>query len=98
MKIALAFSALLFATTLATAQQAERGDASKDLTNCPPSAAQNSTTGTASPDAQAVEKSAIVPSAEGHENSAAPTVQRNGEAVEVRSDCPQDASQPKPKS
>lgn len=97
MKIALALSALLFATTLATAQQIERGDASKDLTNCPPSSAQNATTGTASPDAQAVEKSAILPSAEGHEKSAAPTIQRNGESVEARADCPQDASQPSAK-
>jgi hypothetical protein len=74
------------------------GDASRDLTNCPASDAQNSTSGSASSDAQAVEKSAILPSAEGHEKSAAPTVQRDGESVEARSDCPQDAKQPKPKS
>lgn len=72
-----------------------QGDASKDLTNCPPSSAQGSTTGTASDSAQAVEKSAILPSAEGHQKSAAPTVQRNGESVEARRDCPQDADQPK---
>lgn len=98
MKAALTLSALIFFTTLAAAQTAERGDASKDMTNCPPSTAQNATTGAASTDAQAVEKSVILPSAEGHENSAAPTVQRKGEAVEVRPDCPQDASQPSSKN
>jgi len=75
---------------------AVRGDATKDMTNCPPSTAGKSTSGTASDDAQAIEKSAILPSAGGHENSAAPTVQRNGESVEARADCPQDADQPKP--
>lgn len=80
-------------TTAATAQTSpERGDASKDMTNCPPSSA---TTGAASENAQAVEKSAILPSAESHDKSAAPTVQRNGESVEARKDCPQDADQPK---
>lgn len=74
----------------------ERGDATKDLTNCPPSASGSSTSGAASPDAKAVEKSAILPSAGNHENSAAPTVQRNDQSVEVRTDCPQDADQPKP--
>lgn len=98
MKIALALSTLLFATALAAAQQNERGDASKDMTNCPPSAARNATTGAASSEAQAVEKSAILPSAGGHENSAAPTVQRHGESVEVHPNCPQDANQPNPKN
>jgi hypothetical protein len=74
-----------------------RGDATKDLTNCPP-ASTGQTTGAASHDAKAVEKSAILPSAEGHQQSAAPTVQRNGQAVEARTDCPQDAEQPKPKN
>jgi hypothetical protein len=87
---------LLGLVSLAAAQTTpSQGDASKDMTNCPPSSAQGSTTGTASDDAQAVEKSAILPSAEGHQNSAAPTVQRNGESVEARRDCPQDADQPK---
>lgn len=38
----------------------------------------------------AVEKSAIVPSAGGHANSAAPTVQSGGKAMEIRKDCPPD--------
>lgn len=92
-----AAAALLAATTVSAEPVLQgRGDAGKDLTNCPPASA--GTTGSASPDANAVEKSAILPSAEGHEQSAAPTVQRNGEAVEARTDCPQDAGQPKPKS
>jgi hypothetical protein len=83
-------------TNVASAQTLNgRGDADKALTNCPPSSA-GQTTGT-SPDAQAVEKSAILPSAENHEQSAAPTVERNGESAEARIDCPQDPAQPKPK-
>jgi hypothetical protein len=35
-----------------------------------------------------VEKSAILPSAGGHANSAAPTVQSDGKPMEVRPDCP----------
>ncbi len=89
---ALAAMATLAFSTLAIAQApAERGDASKDMTNCAP----GSTTGTSSQDAQAVEKSAILPSAEAHEQSAAPTVQRDGKSVEASTDCPQDPAQPK---
>ena len=36
----------------------------------------------------AVEKSAILPSAGGHANSAAPTVQSDGKPMEVKPDCP----------
>ena len=97
MRLVVTLSALVLSTGLAAALEPQRGDASKDLTNCTRSSAQESTTGAASSDAQAVEKSAILPSAEGHENSAAPTVQRNGESVEVRANCPQDSDQPKPK-
>lgn len=38
----------------------------------------------------AIEKSAILPSASGHANSAAPTVQQDGKAMQVRPDCPPD--------
>jgi hypothetical protein len=93
-KIALVLVAVL--TTSALAQTTTPvGDAKKDMTNCAPASAQSGTSGAASPDAQAVEKSAILPSAEGHEKSAAPTVQRDGQSVEARADCPQDADQPK---
>ncbi len=43
----------------------------------------------------AVEKSAILPSASGYANSAAPTVQSDGKPMEIRKDCPPDS---KPKS
>jgi hypothetical protein len=96
-RIVLTAAALLIAAGAAFAQTLEgRGDGNKDLTNCPPATA-GQTTGAASDDAKAVEKSAILPSAENHEQSAAPTVQRDGQAVEARTDCPQDADQPKPK-
>lgn len=87
---------ILIAASTASAQQLDGpGNANKDLTTCPISS-RGQTTGAASDDAMAVEKSAILPSAGGHEQSAAPTVQRDGEAVEARMDCPQDADQPKP--
>ncbi len=96
-RIALTAAIIVFATSTALAQKLDGpGNGNKDLTNCPPASA-GQTTGAASDDAQAVEKSAILPSAEGHEQSAAPTVQRDGKAVEARTDCPQDADQPKPK-
>jgi len=96
-RIALTAAALLIAAGAASAQKLEgRGDGTKDLTNCPPASA-GQTTGAASDNAKAVEQSAILPSAGGHEQSAAPTVQRDGKAVEARTDCPQDADQPKPK-
>ena len=96
--LAAAVAIVLIAAGTASAQQKieGRGDATKDLTNCPPAQA-GQTSGAASDDANAVEKSAILPSAGGHEQSAAPTVQRDGQAVEARTDCPQDADQPKPK-
>lgn len=42
----------------------------------------------------AMEKSAILPNASGHTNSAAPTVQSGGKPMEVNKDCPPE-SQPK---
>jgi hypothetical protein len=88
---------MMIAASTATAQKLDGpGNGNKDLTNCPPASA-GQTSGAASDDAQAVEKSAILPSAGGHEQSAAPTVQRDGKAVEARTDCGQDADQPKPK-
>jgi len=42
----------------------------------------------------AMEKSAVLPEAGGHSNSAAPTVQSAGKPLEVRSECPPD-SKPK---
>jgi hypothetical protein len=96
-RIVLTAAAMMIAASTATAQKLDGpGNGNKDLTNCPPASA-GQTSGAASDDAQAVEKSAILPSAGGHEQSAAPTVQRDGKAVEARTDCAQDADQPKPK-
>ena len=62
----------------------------KPLVNChPPS------NGAPAWDSQAVEKSAILPSAGGDTTSgASPTVQRHGQSVEVRSDCPPESNAP----
>ena len=101
--VATAVLALSGAAAFAQAPQPQ-GDAQKDLTTCAPSSA-GTTSGTSADDskgvqqgAMAVEKSAILPSAGGYQQSAAPTVQRQGESVEARADCPPDARQPKPKS
>lgn len=61
----------------------------KPMLNChPPS------NGALAWDSQAVEKSAILPSAGGDTTSAAPTAQRHGLSVEVRSDCPPESKSP----
>ncbi len=62
-----------------------KGDEKKVETNCPP--------GDKS-DAQAQEKSIILPSAGGHKDSAAPTVQREGETVMIDPKCKQDPAMP----
>lgn len=72
------------------------------LTNChtpgttgsaPPKSDETKSTG----NAQDVEKSAILPSVGGHQDSAAPTVQRDGKSVEARTDCPDEPQSAKPK-
>jgi hypothetical protein len=59
---------------------AVRGDETRQQTNCPPSKPN---------DAQPIEESAILPDAEGEQNSAAPTVQRQGETVVASPHCGQ---------
>ena len=77
--LVLAAAAILMLSGSASAQDSGL----KQLSNChPPSS------GAAAWDSQPVEKSAIVPSADGSTTSAAPTVQRHGLPVEARSDCP----------
>ena len=82
--------------SLAMAQQS-----APTLTNCHTPGTDASGTkegvGTTSGNAQAVEKSAILPSVGGHQESAAPTVQRDGKSVEARTDCPDDPTMTKPK-
>jgi hypothetical protein len=62
-----------------------RGDEKKTETNCPPSNPSN---------AKAQEQSIILPSAEGHKDSAAPTVKRDGETVMIDPKCKQDPVMP----
>jgi hypothetical protein len=80
---------VLLATTLAFGAHAQapevKGNEQKTETNCPPSNPAN---------AQAQEKSIILPSAEGHKDSAAPTVKRDGETVEIDPKCKQDPAMP----
>jgi len=58
------------------------------------SAAKEGPGGNEPPDQQAVERSAILPSAGQHEQSAAPTVQQNGEAVVAQTECPKPPNHP----
>jgi hypothetical protein len=92
--------AALFAVTPAFAQTPPA--ANQPETNCTPSSAASATaapsggqtTGNTA-NAMAIEKSAILPSAGGHANSAAPTVQSEGKAMQVRPDCPPDQTRSK---
>ncbi len=82
-------TSLLFAAMFAASANAQapqiKGDEKKVETNCPPSDPAN---------AQAQEKSIILPSAEGHKDSAAPTVKRDGETVSIDPKCKQDPAMP----
>jgi hypothetical protein len=69
----------------------------KPETNCTPSSASSAsdqTTGSTG-NSMAIEKSAVLPSAGGHANSAAPTVQDGGKPMQVRPDCPPDKAKSK---
>ena len=88
-------AAALFALAV-TPALAQNAAPNEPETNCTPSSAASGassgsgqTTGSTA-DSAAVGKSAILPSAGGHANSAAPTVQSGGKAMEVRPDCPPD--------
>ncbi len=76
----LALIALFSALSLPAIAQAPaiRGDETKQMTNCPPSKPN---------DAQAIEKSAILPNADSHKNSASPTTQRQGETAVASPNC-----------
>jgi len=62
----------------------------KPETSCNTKSSSGTTSGNAktADTSMGVEKSAILPSAGGHANSAAPTVQSDGKPMEVRPDCP----------
>ena len=84
--LVLAATATLVLSGLASAQDS----GPRPLVNC-----HQPSTGAPAWDSQAVEESAILPSAGGNTASAAPTVQRHGLPVEVRGDCPQKSNAPK---
>ena len=82
------FGVLIAGTALA---QTPAPAADKQETNCNTTVGNAPTAATSSDKtSMAMEKSAILPSAGGHANSAAPTVQQDGKAMQVRPDCPPD--------
>jgi hypothetical protein len=90
--VAAAFLASLMAG--ASFAQTAAPSGAKPETSCTTSSAATSGSGEEkTSNSMAVEKSAILPDA-GGANSAAPTVQSGGKAMEVRKDCPPD-SKPK---
>jgi hypothetical protein len=93
MRKTIAAAAVLALMTGASLGQGSLGTTEKDanmrvvhpgLTNCPRDNPAN---------AQSVEKSAIVPNAEGHKDSAAKTAQRDNKTTEVSMNCGQDPKQ-----
>jgi uncharacterized protein YggE len=86
--IAAAFAGLFAATPSLAQTPAPESD--KPETSCNTTSSSGKTSGTAktADTSMGVEKSAILPSAGGHANSAAPTVQSDGKAMEVSPDCP----------
>ena len=63
--------------------------------DCLPNSPQQSTgTSTEAPAMQPVEKSAILPDADQHGQSAAPTVQQDSKTVTAQTDCPKPPNQP----
>ena len=90
--LVLVAAATLMLSGSASAQDKAQGSALKQSFNChPPSK------GSPAWDSQPVEKSVILPSAGGDTASAAPSVQRHGQSVEVRDDCPPESNAPKAK-
>ena len=82
--------ASLLAATQSPAQTTGPAASEKPETSCSTislSAPASGTTKSADT-SMAIEKSAILPSAGGYSNSAAPTVQSDGKAMEVRPECP----------
>ena len=83
------FLAATAIAALCAATPALSQTSAKPETNC--NTPSNTTTGTAGKtgdSSMAIGTSAIVPEAGGEKHSAAPTVQQDGKAMEVRKDCP----------
>lgn len=73
--------------------EAKKTDANCNAPSTVGSAQQPPSSGSTS---MSIDKSAILPSAGGHANSAAPTVQSDGKSMEAREDCPPDTTSPTP--
>ena len=86
--IAVAIAGLFAATPSLAQTAAPASDKPETSCNTTPSAGTTSGNAKTADTSMCVEKSAILPSAGGHANSAAPTVQSDGKAMEVRTDCP----------
>ena len=82
------FLAATVIAALCAATPALSQTSAKPETNC--NTPSNTTTGAAGKtvDSMPIGSSAIVPEAGGEKHSAAPTVQQDGKAMEVRKDCP----------
>lgn len=80
----------VFAASSAAAQTAAPST-EKQETSCNTTPVTTGNAGSPSTNSMAMEKSAILPSASGHANSAAPTVQNDGKPMQVRPDCPPDS-------
>ena len=75
--------------TPASAQTADKNETSCNTASAPtPGNSTNSGNPKTADSSMAIEKSAILPSAGGHANSAAPTVQSDGKPMAVKPDCP----------
>jgi len=72
--------------------QSSAPSSEKQETSCTtsPAATTSGNAGERTSDSKAIEKSAVLPDADGSK-SAAPTVQSGGEPMEVRPDCPPDS-------
>ena len=87
-QIIIAGFAALFVATPSLAQTPAPSD--KPDTSCNTAQRSGTTSGNAksADTSMNVEKNAILPSAGGHANSAAPTVQSDGKPMQARPDCP----------
>ncbi|MFZ5734063.1 MAG: hypothetical protein ACOY4O_15100 [Pseudomonadota bacterium] len=86
--------AICAASPLSAQMGTSTGEARKTDANCnAPSTVGNAQQPTTS---MSIDKSAILPSAGGHANSAAPTVQSDGKSMQARGDCPPDTTSPTP--
>ena len=94
--IAAAMTALMsVSSAFAQTSQSGPNQTEENCTTSSTASGSSQTTTGSSGNSMAMEKSAILPSAGGHANSAAPTVQSDGKPMQVRPDCPPDQAKSK---